>query len=170
MSARASNRATAPAFSSSASTPRAPWPSPWRAAGGTCRTSGPGSSLQRRGEAIAYRSTRTHPGEPAARFEADYAPAGGVFHAEPGTLEHFLTERYCLYASPGSVGAVGERADRLYRAEVHHAPWPLQPAEATIDAGPLLEAAGFDGVTQAGSPHLLFARTLAVRVWPLRRV
>ena len=125
--------------------------------------------FERREETIRYRSERTHPGAPPARFEAEYAPAGDVFHAEPGSLEHFLTERYCLYASPGSIGARGERADRLYRAEVHHPPWPLQPADATVDAASLLEAAGF-GAAVEKAPHLLYARTLAVQVWPLRRV
>jgi uncharacterized protein YqjF (DUF2071 family) len=47
-----------------------------------------------------------------------------VVDADPGSLEHFLTERYCLYA---------EHDGRLKRAEIHHDPWPLQPAEASID-------------------------------------
>jgi uncharacterized protein YqjF (DUF2071 family) len=129
---------------------------------------------ERRGEGMVFRSERVRPGGPggpggagvpAARFEAAYAPAGEVFHAEPGSLEHFLTERYCLYASPGSVGGPG---DRLYRAEVHHRPWPLQPAEAEVDAGSLLESAGL--AAPEGEPHLLFARSIDVQVWPLRRV
>jgi uncharacterized protein YqjF (DUF2071 family) len=118
-----------------------------------------------RGAGIVYRSERVHRGAPGARFEAAYAPAGEVFHAEPGSLEHFLTERYCLYASPGSVGGPG---GLLYRAEVHHPPWPLQPAEAEVDAGSLLESAGLPAPER--EPLLLFARSLDVQVWPLRRV
>ncbi len=49
---------------------------------------------------LLYRSTRTHRGAPGARFEASYGPVGEVFRSAPGTLDHFLTERYCLYASP----------------------------------------------------------------------
>jgi uncharacterized protein len=57
-------------------------------------------------------------------FEGSYAPVGEPWHAQPGTIEHFLTERYCLYA---------QRPDgRLLRVEVHHAPWPLQRAELEI--------------------------------------
>jgi uncharacterized protein YqjF (DUF2071 family) len=122
---------------------------------------------ERRGEGMVFRSERGRlagpggaggaggpggprgAGVPAARFEAAYAPAGEVFHAEPGSLEHFLTERYCLYSSPGSVGGPG---DRLYRAEVHHRPWPLQPAEAELDAGSLLESAGLPAPER--EPHL----------------
>lgn len=118
------------------------------------------------GDEIAYRSTRTHAGAPGARFEGRYGPAGDVFRAGPGSLERFLTERYCLYASDTSVGG---SAGKLYRGEVHHGPWPLQPAAAALETNTLVEAAGLEGVTGA-APHLLFARSIDVRVWPPRRV
>jgi hypothetical protein len=51
--------------------------------------------------AIDYRSRRTHRGAPAADLRVSYKPAGEVFHARPGTIEYFLTERYCLYAFDG---------------------------------------------------------------------
>ncbi len=54
-------------------------------------------TCEREGDAITYRSRRTHSGAPGADLDARYGPAGDVFHAAPGTLEHFLTERYCLY-------------------------------------------------------------------------
>jgi len=120
----------------------------------------------RDGEFIAYSSVRTHQGAPPARFEARYGPAGDVFQAQPGTLEHFLTERYCLYASGASVGG---SSDDLYRAEVHHGPWPLQPAEATVTTNSLLATVGLDDAPEP-PPHVLFARSLDVRAWRLRRV
>lgn len=55
-------------------------------------------------------------------FRAVYRGIGESAAPEPGSLEHFLTERYCLYAGDGGV-----------RAEIHHPPWPLQPAEAEIE-------------------------------------
>lgn len=123
-------------------------------------------TCERKGDTIAFAATRTHAGAPDARFEVQYGPVGDRFHAAPGTLEHFLTERYCLYASRGSVGGA---SNHLYRAEVHHQPWPLQQAEATLGVNSLLEAAGLGGAAEQ-APHLLFARSLAVRVWPLREV
>ena len=57
-------------------------------------------------------------------FHARYGPDGDVFEARKGSLESFLIERYCLYA---------EHAGRLLRAEIHHAPWPLQPARGEIE-------------------------------------
>ena len=32
-------------------------------------------------------------------FSGSYRPTGAVFHAEPGSLEWFLMDRYCLYAT-----------------------------------------------------------------------
>lgn len=123
-------------------------------------------SCRRRGEAIAYRSERTHRGAPAAALAGRYGPAGEVFRAAPGSLEHFLTERYCLYTSGTSVG---RPSGDLCRGEVHHGPWPLQPARATLEVNTLPDTVGVqDAVT--GVPHLLFARSIDVRVWPLRKV
>ena len=33
-----------------------------------------------------------------AEFAGEYGPASPPYGAKPGTLEHWLTERYCLYA------------------------------------------------------------------------
>lgn len=109
-------------------------------------------------ECVTYDSRRH--GATPAEFEARYRPTGEMFHAQPGTLEHFLTERYCLYAVA--------RAGAIYRAEIHHEPWPLQPAEVQIArntmAAPL-------GITLDRPPNsVLFARRLDVAVWPPQRV
>ena len=109
---------------------------------------------------IDYASTRTHRGAPPASFAALYRPIGAVYQAQPGTLEHWLTERYCLYAA--------DRAGRLYRGEIHHAQWPLQPGEGEITTNTMASASG---VPLPDTPPLLhFARRLDVVVWPLRRM
>src|SRR5271168_4463454 len=46
---------------------------------------------------IHYSSERTHHGASPAALRVNYRPAGEIFEAKPGSLEHFLTERYCLY-------------------------------------------------------------------------
>jgi uncharacterized protein YqjF (DUF2071 family)/soluble P-type ATPase len=76
---------------------------------------------------VRYVSHRTHRGEPPADFAARYRPTGPAFSAQPGSLEYFLTARYCLYAGDA---AGREDRGRVYRGEVDHADWPLQPAEA----------------------------------------
>lgn len=101
---------------------------------------------------IAYASTRRRDD---VRFEAHYQPCSEPYAATPGTLEHFLTERYCLYAQT--------KNGRLLRTEVHHVPWPLQRAEADITRNEVLEPWG---LTVTGNPLLHFARGLDVIVWP----
>lgn len=102
--------------------------------------------------AISYRSARTTGN---ARFTASYGPEGEVYRAQPGSLEHWLTERYCLYAQAPS--------GTLRRMEVHHAPWPLQRASAEIEENTIFAA---DGLNIAGPPALLhFSRRLDVVVW-----
>jgi uncharacterized protein len=83
---------------------------------------------------IRYASQRTHAGAPNAVFHATYRPAGQPFESRRGTLEYFLTERYCLYAAAG---------DRIFRGEIHHRPWQLQLAKADITQNTMSLAAGF---------------------------
>ncbi|MBI5363305.1 MAG: DUF2071 domain-containing protein [Planctomycetes bacterium] len=112
------------------------------------------------GDDVEYASERTHAGTPPARVELRYGPRGAVYASSPGTLEHWLTERYCLYART-DVGA-------LLRADIHHAPWPLQPGWAEWSANTLPAA---HGIAVHGAPELLhFARRLDVLIWPPRRV
>jgi uncharacterized protein YqjF (DUF2071 family) len=111
------------------------------------------------GDDIAYRSRRTHRGAPAAEFAARYGPAGPEFRSAPGSLEAWLTERYCLYAA--------KKGGTLLRGEIHHATWPLQPARASIDANTMTAAAGVP--LPADPPHLLFVRRIDVVGWaPVR--
>ena len=95
-----------------------------------------------------------------ARFEATYGPVGPVTLAAPGSLDHWLTERYCLYAA--------DRTGGVLRADIHHAPWPLQPAYAEVRYNSMLQAAGI--AAPAIEPRLSFARRLDVVVWRPRRV
>jgi uncharacterized protein YqjF (DUF2071 family) len=111
---------------------------------------------RRAGAEVEYHSDRSS----GMGFHAKYQPTGPVSAARPGTLEHWLTERYCLYARSGSGG--------LYRAEVHHAPWPLQPATVSIRHNDMLAAHNLPDSTDPPLVH--FARRLDVIVWLPTRV
>ena len=115
--------------------------------------------LVERGDEIAFSSRRTHRGAPPAEFRARYGPIAPVQRARPGTLEEFLTERYCLFAF-GSRG--------LSCTEIHHHPWPLQLARADIPANTMAQASSFQ--TEGPPLELHFARRLDVVIWPPRRV
>ncbi len=112
---------------------------------------------RRSGDAVHY-SSRRKGGEP--RLEAVYRPTSPPYESKPGTLEHWLTERYCLYAQAPD--------GKIWRNEVHHAQWPLQAAEATLGENTYFTP---HGLPVAGPPLLLhFARRIDVIVWDGTRV
>lgn len=95
-----------------------------------------------------------------AEFEASYRPKSSPRRPAKDSLEHFLTERYCLYAADGQ---------RLWRAEIHHLPWPLQEAEAEIITNTVAQSQGIELPSRA--PALLhFAKRLDVVAWWPRRI
>ncbi len=109
--------------------------------------------IRREGEWIRFRSRRVRRG--AAAFSARYRPVGPPFEARPGTLDHFLVERYCLYT-----GLLGPR---IFRVDIHHPPWQLQRGEAVIDENGMAEANGIRLPDDA--PILHFSRRQPTLVW-----
>ncbi len=104
---------------------------------------------------IQYSSRRLQPPKPA-EFNGSYGPTSGVFQAQPGSIEHFVVERYCLY----TVRAGGQ----IWRGNIHHLPWPLQRAEAEIKSNTVAQSHGIQLPTAA--PLLHFAREIDVFIWP----
>jgi uncharacterized protein len=111
------------------------------------------------GENIQYasrRSSRRH--RIPAEFRGSYRPTGEVRVRGKGSIEHWLTERYCLYTV---------HRGQVYRGEIHHPPWPLQDAEADIQINTVAQA---DGVPlPPTTPLLHFSRCQEVLIWPLQR-
>ena len=109
---------------------------------------------------IHYRCERSSPGDPAARFRGRYQPCGSARPPAPGSLEHFLTERYCLFTLDGS--------GHPCTLDIHHPPWPLQPAEAHFEVNTMAAANGF--VLPAVAPLLHFCKRQDMVGWSLRRL
>jgi uncharacterized protein YqjF (DUF2071 family) len=107
------------------------------------------------GARVDYASHRTDTSGPPADLVAQYQPTGPTFQPIPGTLDYFLTERYCLYN-------VDSRF-RAYRLEIHHLPWNLQPAEATFTTNTMAHAAGIRLPSIA--PLLHFAARQDMLAW-----
>jgi uncharacterized protein YqjF (DUF2071 family) len=112
------------------------------------------------GDEVRYRSVRAHRGAPEARFAGRYWPLGKPFNSRLRTLEHFLTERYCLYSA-------SERGN-VYRGDIHHHPWPLQRAEAEVESLAMTTQIGV--ALPDMTPLLHFSRRLDTLAWPPRRV
>ena len=109
-------------------------------------------------DTIEYSSERTE--LPAGEFVASYRATGPVCTAVPGSIEQWLTERYCLYSA--------DRRGRIYCGEVHHAAWPLQTAECEIKKNTLSSQLNIELPPRPALVH--FAKRLDVVAWYLRRV
>src|SRR5258708_5728692 len=117
---------------------------------------------QRSEREFAYYSRRRMASQPVI-FKARYrglGPTRKLAESRSGSLEHFLTERYCLFTRG--------RDGQAMRANIHHVPWPLEEAEADIERNDLASA----GRIQLPDipPVLHYSRRLAVYVWQLERV
>jgi uncharacterized protein YqjF (DUF2071 family) len=106
---------------------------------------------------IDYRSARR---QTPAIFRARYQPTGPVTRSKPGTLDHFLTERYCFYTS--------NPAGDILRGDIAHESWPLQPAEAEfLENGLTLPWK----IELPDTPPLLhFAKQVDVRAQRVRKI
>jgi uncharacterized protein YqjF (DUF2071 family) len=93
-----------------------------------------------------------------ADCEVRYSPSGSLFVPKQGTLDYFLTERYCLYTM--------DSASHPYRVDIHHAAWELRPAEAKFAVNSMPEAAGIR--LPSMDPLLHYARRQDVVTWPPR--
>jgi hypothetical protein len=95
-----------------------------------------------------------------AKFIGSYWPIASPFEAQPGSLEHFLTARYCLYTA--------DRHGRVYRGEIDHPPWPLQLAEADVQTNTMTDWLHIK--LPDVKPLLHFSRKLEVVVWGLEKL
>jgi len=107
-------------------------------------------NVRSKGETVRYQTKRS-----GAEFRGSYAPSSNVEFARPGTLEYWLTERYCFYAL--------DSKDNVVRGDIDHAPWPLQRAEARIEANSMAASAGI--TLPDAAPMVHFSRKIDVVVW-----
>ena len=114
-------------------------------------------SVESAGESIHYQSARNHKKAAAAEFKATYGPTGPVCVAAARTLDHWLTERYCLFSAL--------RPDRIVYGEIHHSQWLLQPAAVELRHNTMVQALGIK--TPRDNPLCHFSRFQEVVAWPI---
>jgi uncharacterized protein len=112
-------------------------------------------TLERKDQDINYALRRND--DPAANFQATWNIGEMLPYSHPGSCEFFLTERYCLYTAHNG---------KLYRARIHHQPWPLQKAGLTRFSATMIEALGLP--TPTDEPLLHYAEEVKVDIWPLK--
>jgi uncharacterized protein YqjF (DUF2071 family) len=116
--------------------------------------------LAETGRTIDYHSRRKDPSTPVAEFEASWTLGKPLLPTKPDSLEFFLVDRYWLYAENGG---------QLYRARIHHPPWPLHQGTLLHLKSTMIET---HGLPTPQGPPLLQAQgePLRVEVWPLKRI
>jgi hypothetical protein len=83
-------------------------------------------------------------------------PGDSLGRTVPGTLDHFLIERYLLYV---------ERLGQLLRGQVHHSPYALRSARTTGLQESLLAANGIE--VDRPPCHAAFSERVDVEIFPL---
>jgi uncharacterized protein YqjF (DUF2071 family) len=107
------------------------------------------------GSSYNFAAERTQNDKPPAAFFASFRPEGEPFSPQPGTLESFLVERYCLYYVMKGV---------VYRGDIHHEEWKMKHAVADIAVNTVPGAAGLQ---LASTPdHVLFCNSTDTLIWP----
>lgn len=96
----------------------------------------------------------------AANFQAVYESVAPAKNAQPATLEHFLTERYCLLTVNNG---------KVDRTDIHHAPWKLSPARTLISVNTMAEPLGIQLPTEPDS--VLYSHDISMVAWmPTREI
>jgi uncharacterized protein YqjF (DUF2071 family) len=116
--------------------------------------------VEQQGKTYHYVSLRKDRRGADVSFEASYAPLSPAFISSPGTFEHWLTERYCLYTM--------DNGQNIVRGEIHHAPWTLHRAELDVQMNTMVTGQGIK--IAAREPVLHFSKQLDVHIWPLKKV
>lgn len=122
-------------------------------------TTGPDAATQS-GLILHYASERLGPDPLTATSQVTCRIASvNPSPAPPGTLDHFLIERYLLYTSDRG---------KLCRGQVHHSPYLVQTAEIVTLAETLLAA---NGLSRPDRPLLAhFSSGLDVEIFSLQTV
>jgi len=96
---------------------------------------------------------------PRAELEMSWTLAEPIPQSKPGSIEFFLTERYCLYAY---------NRDRLYQSRIFHEPWKLRIASSESRRSTMIESLGV--CPPKAEPLLQYAESISVDIWSLKRV
>ena len=98
---------------------------------------------------------------PAAQYELTLAlPDAEPMSAQPGTLEHFLVERYLLFAT--------DQKQRLRTGRVHHLPYRIVTPTSIVGTQSLTSAIGCHDLNITSADHAAFCQGVDVRISPLK--
>ena len=110
------------------------------------------------GDVVDYQSRRR--GQDEAALQVRYRIGQPLGPSSPGTLQHFLLERYLLYATKG---------ETLLRGQVYHTPYRAHAADILAFSEGIVSAAGMP--SKLGAPPIVhYSPGVDVEVFALRPV
>ncbi|HWO97815.1 MAG TPA: DUF2071 domain-containing protein [Bacillus sp. (in: firmicutes)] len=117
-------------------------------------------SFQKEGQTFHCQSIRKGKTKAPIRFDGKYTPLSEAYFPEKESLDHWLTERYCLYST--------DHRANIYCGEIHHRPWPLQKAATDICINTLFSPFNFnlDGI----NPISHFSIGVDTLIWNIQKV
>ncbi|PLR78979.1 DUF2071 domain-containing protein [Bacillus sp. V3-13] len=104
-----------------------------------------------------FRNKRIVSKEKTEKFSAIIQQTEALYYSQEGSLDHWLTERYCAWTSIGS---------KLCRVDIHHLKWRLSRAKAEIKANTMasfLPSWRFDT-----EPLVHYSPSKEAYFWPLK--
>tara|TARA_R110002096_G_scaffold16850_8_gene57317 strand:+ start:2279 stop:2980 length:702 start_codon:yes stop_codon:yes gene_type:complete len=115
-------------------------------------------SCEQRTGRTHFQAVRRDRRGPPATFQASWRPAAAPQIAVAGTFEHFVVERYCLYA---------QHRGRLVRGDITHEPWQLSPVDLDLQTNDMFQLLNQE---LSGPPvSALAANAIEVAAWaPVR--
>ncbi|MGG5252015.1 YqjF family protein [Neobacillus sp. SM06] len=79
--------------------------------------------MQQSLDKVNYKSKRIFESGQQGEFTASYKPTSPASATTPGSLDHWLLERYCLFTKWGN---------QILRGDIHHQKWEVSQAEAEV--------------------------------------
>ena len=117
-------------------------------------------SYRKEGDTFHCHSLRKGKSDNPITFTGSFTPDLEVYFPEDGTIDHWLTERYCLYSQ--------DNRGNLYCGDIHHKPWPLQKAEAIISTNTLPTPFGID--ISKPEPTFYFSEGVDTLFWNIKKI
>ncbi|WP_028393328.1 YqjF family protein [Bacillus cihuensis] len=110
--------------------------------------------------AFQFKSYRLSDKNTSEKINLTYQPGNVLFETLPGTLDHWLLERYCMYSFLGKY---------LIRGDIHHDQWKVSNATATTSINTMISFLSADNCPN--TPSLLhYSKQRRVFCYPPKRV
>ncbi|MEH7125174.1 DUF2071 domain-containing protein [Bacillus sp. JJ1532] len=117
-------------------------------------------SIEKKGQNFHYKSIRKRKTKYEITIDGTYKPLEEVYLPKEGTLDHFLTERYCFFSSNNGI--------HTYCLEIHHQPWQLQKTEIEIYKNTLFTPFNID--VNKVTPISHFSKGTDSLIWNIKKI